>query len=62
MADQPAPSGRCVLPAQGWPALAADRQTRIGWLVTQLAFNLVLAQAECNSQEVHHAALSSRQP
>jgi hypothetical protein len=62
MSDQPAPSDRCVWPAQVWPALAADRQTRIVWLLTPLAFNLVMAQAACHAQEVHHAALSSRHP
>jgi hypothetical protein len=62
MSKQPAPSDRCVSPAQVWPALATDRKTWIVWLLAQLAFNRVMAQVECNAQEVHHAAIASRQP
>jgi hypothetical protein len=62
MSEQPAPSDRCVSPAQVWPALATECKTRVVWLLAQLAFNLVMAQAERNAQEVSHAALSSRQP
>jgi hypothetical protein len=62
MSEQPAPSDRCMSPAQVWPALATECKTRVVWLLAQLAFNLVMAQAERNAQEVSHAALSSRQP
>jgi hypothetical protein len=62
MSKQPAPSDRCMSPAQVWPALATECKTRVVWLLAQLAFNLVMAQAERNAQEVSHAALSSRQP
>jgi hypothetical protein len=62
MSDQPAPSERCVSPAQVWPALATECKTRVVWLLAQLAFNLVIAQVECNVQEVSQAALSARQP
>jgi hypothetical protein len=62
MSDQPAPSERCVSPAQVWPALATECKTRVVWLLAQLACNLVMAQVECTTQEVTHAALSARQP
>ena len=62
MSEQPAPSDRCMSPAQVWPTLATECKTRVVWLLAQLAFNLVMAQAERNAQEVAHAALSSRQP
>jgi hypothetical protein len=61
MSDHLAPSNRCVSPAQVWPALATECKTRVVWLLAQLAFNRVMAQVACNSQEVSHAALSSRQ-
>ena len=62
MSDQPVSSERCVSPTQVWPALATECKTRVVWLLAQLAFNLVIAQVECNVQEVSHAALSARQP
>jgi hypothetical protein len=62
MSDQSAPSERCVSPAQVWPALAPECKTRVVWLLAQLAFNLVIAQGECTTQEVSHATLSARQP
>jgi hypothetical protein len=62
MSDQLAPSERCVSPTQVWPALATECKTRVVWLLAQLAFNLVMAQVEGNSQEVSHATLSFRQP
>ena len=62
MSDQSAPSDRCVSPAQVWSALATECKTRVVWLLAQLAFNLVIAQGECTTQEVSHATLSARHP
>lgn len=59
--DHPTPSDRYVSPPQVWPALATECKTRVGWLLAQLAFNLVIAQVEYHAQEVSHAALTSRQ-
>jgi hypothetical protein len=49
-----------VAPAQVWGTLAIDCKTRIVWLLAQLAFNLVMAQADRHAQEVPYVALSSR--
>ncbi len=49
-----------VLPAQVWPALASDLQADAVWLLAQLAFNLVTAQAEQPSEEVSDASSSQQ--
>jgi hypothetical protein len=62
MSVQPTPSDRCVLPAQVWSALATDLKTRAVWLLARLAFNLVVAQAGRDSQEVSDATVPPHQP
>jgi hypothetical protein len=62
MSDQPAPSERGVSPAQVWPTRATEGQPRVGWLLAPRAFHLVIAQVECNPQEVAPAARSARPP
>jgi hypothetical protein len=62
MSDLPASSDRGVLPAQIWSALATDFKTRVIWLLAQLAFNLVIAQAERDSQEVPNVTVPPHQP
>ena len=62
MSDPPTPSDRGVLPAQIWSALATDLKTRVIWLLAQLAFNLVIAQAEQDSQEVSNVTVPPHQP
>jgi len=61
MSDQPTPSDRCVLPTQVWSALATDLKTRVIWLLAQLAFNFVIAQAERDSQEVSDVTVPPHQ-
>jgi hypothetical protein len=62
MSDLPTPSDRGVLPAQIWSALATDLKTRLIWLLAQLAFNVVIAQAERNSEEVSNVTVRPHQP
>ena len=52
MPHQPSQANRSVLPAQVWPALATELQAHAIWLLAQLAFNLLTAQAEQSSEEV----------
>jgi hypothetical protein len=62
MSDQPTSSDPCASPAEVWSALATDLQTRVIWLLAQLAFNLVMAQTEHDSQEVSNVTITSQQP
>jgi hypothetical protein len=59
MSNHQTPSDCCVLPAQVWGTLTTDCKTRIVWLLAQLAFHLVMAQAKDHPQEVPYAALSA---
>ncbi len=60
MSHQTSQANHFVLPAQVWPALASDLQADAVWLLAQLAFNLVTAQAEQSSEEVSDV-ISSQQ-
>jgi hypothetical protein len=46
MINQPASVGRRVVPVHVWAELEVDRRIRAIRLMTQLAFNLVLAQSD----------------
>jgi hypothetical protein len=59
LSEHPVPSDRCVVPPQGWPALATECQRRSVWLLAPRAFTLVMAQAAGHFQEGHSAAHSS---
>ena len=49
-----------VSPAQVWARLAADYQTRAIRLLAQLAFNLLVAQADSLVQEADYAVATDR--
>jgi hypothetical protein len=59
MADQYSQSDPCVSPTQVWSSLAIDLKARAVWLLAQLAFNLVTAQAEPTTQEALDVTVSS---
>lgn len=58
MPHQSSSANHFVLPTQVWPALATELQAHAVWLLAQLAFNLVTAQAEQFSKEVSHVISS----
>ncbi len=60
MPHQPSSANRFVVPAQVWASLATDLQAHAVWLLAQLAFNLVTAQAEQSSEEVSDANSSQQ--
>ncbi len=60
MPHQSSQAHHFVLPAQVWPALAADLQADAVWLLAQLAFNLVIAQKEQSREEVSDVSSSQQ--
>jgi hypothetical protein len=61
MSDQSTISDHHALPAEVWSALTTELRARVIWLLAQLAFNLVMAQTEHNSQEVSNVTVTSQQ-
>jgi hypothetical protein len=51
MSDQPVATDFVVAPAEVWASLAADLKVRAIWLLAQLAFDCVTAQAERSSRK-----------
>ncbi len=60
MPHQSLQANQFVLPAQVWPALAADLQAHAVWLLAQLAFNFVTAQKEQSTVEVSDVSSSQQ--
>ena len=55
MSEQQAPADHFVTPTQIWATLATDLKVNVIWLLAQLAFNLVNAQAERSKKEATDA-------
>jgi hypothetical protein len=62
MSDQSRQVAHLVSPTQVWAALASDLKAHAVWLLAQLAFNLVIAQAVRPTKEAPDVTAASQQP
>lgn len=61
MSEQRDSTNYSVVPSQVWLNLTTDLKVKVIWLLSQLAFNLVITQPEQSRKEVSDANTSAKQ-
>ncbi|MEW6736604.1 MAG: hypothetical protein AB1489_35265 [Acidobacteriota bacterium] len=61
MSEQRDSTNHSVVPSQVWLNLTTDLKVKVIWLLSQLAFNLVITQLEQSRKEVSDANTSAKQ-